>query len=89
VKRVDGVLDCLVIGIDDERFGQAVTAIASIADGAHPAEADVIAGVKGDLAHYKAPKRVIFVSHVPRAPNGKADYKAAAQLAYDALGLGE
>jgi len=51
--------------------------------------ADVIAGVKGDLAHYKAPKRVIFVSQVPRAPNGKADYKAAKQLAYDALGLGE
>ncbi len=89
VKRVDGVLDCLVIGIDDERFGQAVTAIASITDGADPAEADVIAGVKGDLAHYKAPKRVIFVSQVPRAPNGKADYKAATQLAYDALGLGE
>ena len=89
VKRVDGVLDCLVIGIDDDRFGQAVTAIASIAEGADPAEADVIAGVKGDLAHYKAPKRVIFVNQVPRAPNGKADYKAAKQLAYDALGLGE
>ncbi len=89
VKRVDGVLDCIVIGIDDDRFGQAVTAIASIADGADPAEADIIAGVKGDLAHYKAPKRVIFVSQVPRAPHGKADYQAAKQLAYDALGLGE
>jgi fatty-acyl-CoA synthase len=89
VKRVDGVLDCLVIGIEDDRFGQAVTAIASAADGADPDEASVIAGVKHDLAGYKAPKRVIFVSQVPRAPNGKADYKAAKQLAYDALGLGE
>jgi len=89
VKRVDGVVDCLVVGIDDDRFGQAVTAIASLADGAAPDEASIIAGVKGDLAHYKAPKRVVFVSQVPRAPNGKADYKAAKQLAYDALGLGE
>jgi fatty-acyl-CoA synthase len=89
VKRVDGVVDCLVVGIEDDRFGQAVTAVASLADGAAPNEAAVIAGVKGDLAHYKAPKRVIFVSQVPRAPNGKADYKAAKQLAYDALGLGE
>jgi fatty-acyl-CoA synthase len=89
VKRVDGVVDCLVIGIEDDRFGQAVTAIASVADGADPDEASVIAGVKHDLAGYKAPKRVIFVSQVPRAPNGKADYKAAKQLAYDALGLGE
>ena len=45
--------------------------------------------MKHDLAAYKAPKRVVFVSQVPRAPNGKADYKAAKQLAYDALGLGE
>ena len=89
VKRVDGVVDCLVVGIDDDRFGQAVTAVASLAEGATPDEASVIAGVKGDLAHYKAPKRVVFVSQVPRAPNGKADYKAAKQLAYDALGLGE
>ncbi len=89
VKRVDGVLDCLVVGIDDDRFGQAVTAIASVTEGAAPDEAEVIAGVKQDLAAYKAPKRVVFVSQVPRAPNGKADYKAAKQLAYDALGLGE
>jgi fatty-acyl-CoA synthase len=89
VKRVDGVADCLVIGVDDDRFGQAVTAVASLEDGASPDEAAVIARVKSDLAHYKAPKRVVFVSQVPRAPNGKADYKAAKQLAYDALGLGE
>jgi fatty-acyl-CoA synthase len=87
VKRVDGVQDCLVIGLDDDRFGQSVTAIASLADGASPVdEAAVIAGVKKDLAAYKAPKRVVFVSQVPRAPNGKADYKAAKQLAQDALG---
>ena len=88
VKRVDGVQDCLVIGLDDERFGQAVTAVASLTDGAAPLdEATVIAGVKQDLAAYKAPKRVVFVSQVPRAPNSKADYKAAKQLAQDALGV--
>jgi fatty-acyl-CoA synthase len=86
VKRVDGVVDCLVVGLDDERFGQAVTAVASVADGVTVSEAAVIAGVKNDLAAFKAPKRVVFVSQVPRAPNGKADYKAAKQLALDATG---
>ena len=86
VKRVDGVVDCLVVGVDDDRFGQAVTAIASLAEGAALDEATVIAGVKRDLAAYKAPKRVVFVSQVPRAPNGKADYKAAKQIAVDTLG---
>ena len=86
VKRSEGVIDCLVVGIDDEKFGQSVTAVASLAEGATIDEATIIASVKGQLAGYKAPKRVIFVSAVPRAPNGKADYKAAKQQALEALG---
>jgi fatty-acyl-CoA synthase len=87
VKRVEGVKDCLVVGVDDEKFGQAVTAVASLDDGAALDEATVIADVKGQLAHFKAPKRVVFVHQVPRAPNGKADYKAAKEHALSALGL--
>ncbi|HEY7626550.1 MAG TPA: acyl-CoA synthetase [Ilumatobacteraceae bacterium] len=82
VKRVPGVLDCLVVGIDDERFGQAVAAVAAT-DGTTLDEAAVIAHVKAELAHYKAPKRVVFVREVPRAPNGKADYKTARQYILD------
>ena len=88
VKRVDGVVDCLVVGIDDEKFGQSVTAVASLHEGSIVTEAEVIAGVKRDLAAFKAPKRVVFVAQVPRAPNGKADYKTTKQMANDALGLG-
>jgi len=83
VKRVEGVRDCLVVGTPDDKFGQAVTAVASVEDGITPDEAAIIAAVKADLAHYKAPKRVVFVAQVPRAPNGKADYKAAHTLATD------
>ena len=81
VKRHPGVVDCLVVGVDDEKFGQAVTAVASLAPGAEATEADVIATVKEHLASYKAPKRIVFVTQVPRAPNGKADYKSARDLA--------
>lgn len=81
VKRVDGVLDCLVVGVDDEKFGQAVTAVASLSPGAKVDEATIIANVKTQLAGYKAPKRVIFVTQIPRAPNGKADYKTARDMA--------
>jgi 3-oxocholest-4-en-26-oate---CoA ligase len=87
VKRTDGIKDCLVVGVDDDKFGQAVTAVASLEDGAATSEADVIAHVKTQLAGFKAPKRVVFVSQVPRAPNGKADYKTAKQYALDALNL--
>ncbi|MGZ4738711.1 MAG: AMP-binding protein [Ilumatobacteraceae bacterium] len=76
VKRVPGVIDCLVVGVDDDRFGQAVAAVAAT-DGTPIDEAQVIAHVKTQLAGFKAPKRVVFVGEVPRAPNGKADYKRA------------
>lgn len=85
VKRVEGVLDCLVVGIDDEKFGQAVTAVASLSPGAKVEEAAVIANVKTQLAGYKAPKRVVFVAQIPRAPNGKADYKTARDMAIAGL----
>ena len=81
VKRVSGIQDCLVVGLDDEKFGQAVTAVASKLEGSGVDEATVIASVKNQLAGYKAPKRVVFVASVPRAPNGKADYKSAKDLA--------
>jgi 3-oxocholest-4-en-26-oate---CoA ligase len=73
-----------VVGVDDEKFGQAVTAVVSREDGAEVDEGTVIADVKTQLAGYKAPKRVVFVSQIPRAPNGKADYKAARESALDA-----
>jgi fatty-acyl-CoA synthase len=86
VKRVDGVVDCLVVGVPDEKFGQAVTAVVSLADGASIDSATIISSVKHDLAGYKAPKSVIFVDQVPRAPNGKADYRRAKEHAEAATG---
>jgi 3-oxocholest-4-en-26-oate---CoA ligase len=81
VKRVPGVRDCLVVGLENEKFGQAVTAVVSLDEGAERDAAAIIASVKTDLAGYKAPKSVVFVDHVPRAPNGKADYRAAKEHA--------
>jgi 3-oxocholest-4-en-26-oate---CoA ligase len=81
VKRVDGVVDCLVVGVENDRFGQAVTAVVSLASDASVDSATIIESVKADLAGYKAPKSVIFVDQVPRAPNGKADYRRAKEHA--------
>ena len=80
VKRHPSVTDCLVVGLPDDKFGQRIVAVASFT-GSAPAEADVIAHVKSELSHYKAPKQVVFVADVPRAPNGKADYPGAKALA--------
>jgi len=75
----------VLFGIDHEKFGQAVTAVVSLSPGATVEESTIIASVKTQLAGYKAPKRVVFVSQIPRAPNGKADYKTARDLAIAGL----
>jgi 3-oxocholest-4-en-26-oate---CoA ligase len=80
VKRVEGVDDCLVVGVPDDRFGERVVAVVSSSDDALEA-ATIIAAVREDLAAFKAPKEVVFVPVVPRAPNGKADYRGAKALA--------
>jgi 3-oxocholest-4-en-26-oate---CoA ligase len=69
------VADAAVVGVPDEKWGEAITALVEphADDVVDPAE--LIAHVKSRLAAYKAPKRVIAVSSIGRAANGKLDYK--------------
>ena len=86
VKQHPAVEDCLVVGIPDERFGERVVAVASYRSGESCDEGALIEFTKEHLASYKVPKQVLFVDHVQRAPNGKADYKWAKQAALEAYG---
>ncbi|MGK2929416.1 MAG: AMP-binding protein [Acidimicrobiales bacterium] len=79
------VHDAVVVGLPDERFGQAITAVVEPAPGENPTDADLIAHVKTKLAGYKAPKRVVQVDALGRAANGKVDYKRWTAHAADAV----
>ena len=86
LKTHPGVHDANVVGLPDEKWGQSVTAVVSLAatgqDGAAPPdEAALIAWVKERLAGYKCPKRVVLVDEVQRGPNGKPDYRWATEVA--------
>jgi acyl-CoA synthetase (AMP-forming)/AMP-acid ligase II len=73
--------DCLVLGVPDQRFGQAVAALVVCQPG-HPLEsADIEALVRQSLAGYKVPRRIRLLEHLPRLPNGKVDYGAATAMA--------
>jgi acyl-CoA synthetase (AMP-forming)/AMP-acid ligase II len=76
VKVHPAVLDCLVVGVPDERFGEAVTAVVSLHSGQDATEDDLAAALEA-LARYKRPRRFVIVDEVVRGPNGKADYKWA------------
>ena len=81
VKTHPDLADCLVFGVADEKYGQRVVGVASVAPGRTQPTADaVIAHTKTKLSSYKVPKQLVFVATVPRAPNGKADYVSAKAL---------
>ena len=85
LKTHESVYDCLVVGLPDDRFGQKVAAVLSMADGARFDEAALAEHVRTKLAAYKAPRAFILVDEVPRAANGKAGYKAAKEIALDRM----
>ena len=80
LKLHDAVEDALVFGLDDDRFGSRVVGIASLETMTAVNADDILAATRSLLASYKLPKELVIVPTVPRAPNGKADYKAAKQL---------
>jgi fatty-acyl-CoA synthase len=81
LKTHPSVEDALVVGLPDDKWGQSVTGVVRLAPGAHLDEAALRDHVRGQLAGYKTPKRVIATADAIRASNGKADYATAKAIA--------
>jgi acyl-CoA synthetase (AMP-forming)/AMP-acid ligase II len=87
VKQHPAVADVVVVGVPDERFGEAVTAVVAPTPGWAPdqqALADTVE--RSGLARFKRPRHVVIVDSIPRGPNGKADYVWARATASARLG---
>ncbi|WAL99600.1 acyl-CoA synthetase [Streptomyces sp. Je 1-369] len=65
-----GVAEAAVIGLPDERWIEAVTAVV-VRGEKGVTEDELIAHARERLAHFKAPKRVVFVDELPRNASGK------------------
>ena len=75
LKTHPAVRDAVVVGVPDDRFGEVIVGVVEAAEGAAVAVDDLRVHVSGRLAPYKAPRRVLVVDSIGRAPNGKVDYK--------------
>ncbi|MER7913216.1 fatty acyl-CoA synthetase [Streptomyces sp. NPDC096068] len=64
-----GVAEAAVIGLPDERWIEAVTAV--VVPRGEVTEAELLAHAREELPHFKAPKRVHFVPELPRNASGK------------------
>lgn len=80
LKLHPAVLDANVVGLPDEKWGQAVTGVVALEVGVAASDdllIDIIAATREHLAGYKCPKRIVVVEQIRRGPNGKADYRWA------------
>jgi len=84
IKAIDGIIDALVVGVPDEKWGSAVVAVI---EGIELPAAEIKAEVKKHLAAYKVPKQFLYKDTLGRAANGKADYKGITRYALETLGI--
>ncbi len=92
-EEVEGVLmahpalvDAGVVGTPHPQWGQQVTAVVKLREGASASAGELQQHCRGLIASYKIPKTILFVDHLPRTPASKIEYPALQKMALDMLG---
>jgi fatty-acyl-CoA synthase len=69
--RHPAVQEAAIVGVPDEKWGEAPVAFVVLREGASAAEEELIAFARDNLAHFKAPHQVMFVAELPKTATGK------------------
>jgi fatty-acyl-CoA synthase len=65
------VLECAVIGVPSEKWGETPKALIVLREGQSATEHEIIEFTRGHLAHFKCPTSIDFVESLPRTATGK------------------
>src|ERR1051326_3157445 len=71
VSQHPAVYECAVVGIPDQKWGEAPKAFVSLKPGAEANEQDIQDFVRRRLAGFKVPKFVEFLDSLPKGATGK------------------
>jgi 3-oxocholest-4-en-26-oate---CoA ligase len=75
LKYDPDVMDAIVVGVPDARWGERVVALIEPRAGHTVDAAEIDRGVRGHIAGYKAPRDILVVDAIVRSPSGKPDYR--------------
>jgi 3-oxocholest-4-en-26-oate---CoA ligase len=81
LKAHPAVFDAIVVGVPDQRWGQAVAAVVEPRPGTSPSLEDLDQHCRSHVAGYKVPRHLTLVDSVVRSPSGKPDYPWAQRIA--------
>ena len=81
LKAHPDIVDALVVGVPDPRFGSRVAAVFNTRAGRQLSLDEVQAHCRKHVAGYKIPRQVTITETVSRMPSGKPDYKWAEEIA--------
>lgn len=77
LKSHPEIFDALVVGVDDDRWGQRVVAVVQCRGDNRPTLEDLRPVLTKEIAPYKLPRSLWFVDEIKRSPAGKPDYRWA------------
>jgi acyl-CoA synthetase (AMP-forming)/AMP-acid ligase II len=82
LKAHDRVVDAVIVGTPDQRFGERVAAVVeAVPNGPAPTLEELQEYCRAHLAGHKVPRQLFIVEKVPRSPSGKLDYGWAKRIA--------
>jgi len=87
VKSHPAVYDCLVVGVPDEKYGQAVAAVVELREGTTVELEELREFLRAHLSGYKLPRSLTVVPQIPRNATGKAQYPLAKEMVLGAAGV--
>jgi fatty-acyl-CoA synthase len=69
--RHPAIQEVAIVGLPDEKWGEVPHAFVVLQEGASATEGDIIAFARDNMAHFKAPRGITFVSELPKTSTGK------------------
>ena len=67
----ENVHECAVVGVPDDKYGEALFAAIVVRPGSSLTENDIIDHCRGLIGGYKIPRRMAFVEELPKSAMGK------------------